>query len=316
MTTYAYSEIFNSIQGEGRYTGVPTSWVRFFSCSLNCDGFGQKDPTNPDTYILPYKTVDLSNVKTLEELPVFEFGCDSGYSWSARYKHLQHRKTATDICDEIQRVLTTSTNLQGTFRHPHSRAEQHLCFTGGEPLMKTAQCAIVDILREFKNRPGGPITGMSSGTSFAKGSNQPDYITLETNGTQQLISAFVNYFSNKGNYAGELQFSVSPKLFTVAGEKRQKAIKPEIVKSYLDLSPHGYLKFVVGTEDRQWEEMEEVIQLFRDAGVTWPVWVMPVSATKEGQEEIAGDIAKRAYENGYNVSARVHTYLFGNVIGT
>ena len=51
----AYSEIFHSIQGEGHYTGVPSSWLRFFLCNLQCDGFGQDDPTNPDTYDLPYQ---------------------------------------------------------------------------------------------------------------------------------------------------------------------------------------------------------------------------------------------------------------------
>ena len=48
---YYYSEIFHSIQGEGHYTGVPTAWIRFFLCNLQCSGFGQIDPTNPDTWI-------------------------------------------------------------------------------------------------------------------------------------------------------------------------------------------------------------------------------------------------------------------------
>ena len=38
---YYYSEIFHSIQGEGEYTGVPTAWIRFFLCNLQCNGFGQ-----------------------------------------------------------------------------------------------------------------------------------------------------------------------------------------------------------------------------------------------------------------------------------
>jgi hypothetical protein len=42
---------------------------------------------------------------------------------------------------------------------------------------------------------------------------------------------------------------------------------------------------------------------------------MPVSATKEGQEEVAGEIATQALKRGYKVSARVHCYLWGNVVG-
>ena len=52
--TVLYSEIFKSIQGEGHYTGVPTTWLRFFGCNLECNGFGQDDPTDPSTYKLPY----------------------------------------------------------------------------------------------------------------------------------------------------------------------------------------------------------------------------------------------------------------------
>jgi len=45
------------------------------------------------------------------------------------------------------------------------------------------------------------------------------------------------------------------------------------------------------------------------------VWIMPVGATVEGQKLVDGDVAKIAYQRGYNVSARVHTYLWGNVVG-
>ena len=60
---FYYSEIFYSIQGEGHYTGVPTAWIRFFLCNLQCNGFGQLDPTNPDTYDLPFQDFDVKSVK-------------------------------------------------------------------------------------------------------------------------------------------------------------------------------------------------------------------------------------------------------------
>ena len=67
---FYYSEIFHSIQGEGHYTGVPTAWIRFFLCNLQCNGFGQIDPTNPDTYDLPFENFDVSSVDKVEDLPV------------------------------------------------------------------------------------------------------------------------------------------------------------------------------------------------------------------------------------------------------
>ena len=58
-----------------------------------------------------------------------------------------------------------------------------------------------------------------------------------------------------------------------------------------------------------------MVHQFRQAGVDWPVWIMPVGATVEGQKLVDGDVANMAQERGFNVSARVHTYLWGNVIG-
>ena len=39
------------------------------------------------------------------------------------------------------------------------------------------------------------------------------------------------------------------------------------------------------------------------------------SAVAEQQEETAGEVAQKAFKRGYNVSARVHCYLWGNLIG-
>jgi len=138
-------------------------------------------------------------------------------------------------------------------------------------------------------------------------------MTFETNGTQQLRPDFIDWAKRINT---EIFFSVSPKLWTVSGEKPDKAIKPEKVGEYYELSQKGQLKFVVGNNDEQWDEMESVVEQMRKAGVKWPVWVMPVGARSEEQEATAGDVAARAFQRGYNVAARVHVYLFGNAIGT
>ena len=94
------------------------------------------------------------------------------------------------------------------------------------------------------------------------------------------------------------------------------AIKPENVAEYYELSKNGQLKFVVGHKDEQWEELEVTVKKFRDAGVDYPVWIMPVGAREEEQSATAGEVARKAFRRGYNVAARVHVYLFGNAIGT
>ena len=117
---YTYSEIFHSAQGEGLYTGTPGPWLRYFMCNLQCNGFGQDDPTDESTYKLPYKDLDTSKYDKLEDLPVFEFGCDSSYSWSAKYKKLQRKVTFHSRvlwhCQYLSRCRPTMPSM----RHQHA----------------------------------------------------------------------------------------------------------------------------------------------------------------------------------------------------
>ena len=293
---YYYSEIFYSIQGEGHYTGVPTAWLRFFLCNLQCSGFGQIDPTNPETYDLPFEDFDVSSVKRVEDLPVWEKGCDSSYTWAKKFKSLMGQETPSTLANKLVDCMKNESNPKGLFMHPVSKQHQHLCFTGGEPLMVTGQQAVVGIYNTLK-----------------KQGNLPGSMTFETNGTQILRQPFIDWVNE---IDPEVFFSCSPKLFTVSGEQTAKAIKPEIVAEYHKLSKAGQLKFVVGPKQREWDEMEEAIEKFRSAGVDWPIWVMPTGAREEEQTATAGDVAQKAFQRGYNVAARVHVYLFGNKIGT
>ena len=293
---YYYSEIFHSIQGEGHYTGVPTAWIRFFLCNLQCSGFGQIDPTNPETYDLPFLDYDVSQVKRVEDLPVWEKGCDSSYTWAKKYKHLMGQETPEVLANKIVDVLKTDSNPEGKFLHPVTNQRQHLCFTGGEPLMVTGQAASVGIYEELERQ-----------------GNLPSSMTFETNGTQKLKDEFKDWVKRINE---EVFFSCSSKLFTVSGEQTKKAIIPEVVAEYRELSKAGQLKFVVGSEQRQWDEMEGAIEKYKALGVDWPIWVMPVGAREEEQTATAGEVAKMAFQRGYNVAARVHVYLFGNAIGT
>ena len=293
---YYYSEIFYSIQGEGHYTGVPTAWLRFFLCNLQCNGFGQIDPTNPDTYELPFEDFDVTTVKRVEDLPVWEKGCDSSYTWAKKFKGLMGQETPTVLASKIVDAIKTESNPEGKFLHPVSKQHQHMCFTGGEPLMATGQMAVVGIYNTLKEQD-----------------NLPGSMTFETNGTQRLRDPFIDWVNSIDT---EVFFSCSPKLFTVSGEKSDKAIKPEIVAEYHNLSKAGQLKFVVGPKEREWDEMEEAVEKFRSAGVDWPVWIMPTGAREQEQTASAGDVAQKAFKRGYNVAARVHVYLFGNKIGT
>ena len=256
-----YSEIFKSIQGEGHYTGVPTTWLRFFGCNLECNGFGQDDPTDPSTYKLPYQDFDIIEVKNVEDLPVWKYGCDSSYSWSKKFAKIQKNETEEEVALKLFNQMYDENT--------------HIAFTGGEPLMKAAQKKTVNILEEMER-----LCREKFGKRFK-------YITWETNGTRPIETVFHNHLMSMG---GEVEyfFSVSPKMFNTSGE--QDAVCPDIVKQYHDISEVGQLKFVCNGSDASWNEIEESIVKFRDAGVMYPIWIMPVGATEESQDDNAKEI--------------------------
>jgi organic radical activating enzyme len=298
---YQYSEIFgNTIQGEGKFTGVPTVWVRFWGCNLNCNGFSQTDPTNPATWILDHQTIDISNITKMEDLPVFNLGCDSGYSWSKKFAHLAKTGTASDICDSIQELLRNEHNPDGLFLHPKSGQWTHLAFTGGEPML--SQNGMLEILQEFDRRGRAPRN-----------------ITVETNGTQKLrepLRAYIDHKTLDDNGTGQFEWfwSISPKLY-LSGEKKVDTLKPQIVADYASVSKVGQLKYVSDGTDRSWLEVDEFTEAYRNKDVNFPIWIMPVSATKAGQELIQASVAEGAIARGYNVAARVHCWIWGNIIG-
>ena len=284
-----YSEIFRSIQGEGFYTGVPTVWLRLFGCNLECNGFGQDDPTDPDSYVLPYQEIDLTDITVPEELPVFPYGCDSSYSWSKRFKKLQRKGTPEEVASELYKLMYNN--------------KTHVAFTGGEPLMKAGQKNIVKVL-----------TKLSELYTVDNHRGYIENVTFETNGTRFLEDVLIDeILSRYRENTTEFFFSVSPKIWSTSGEKDR--ICPDVVQEYYGLSLNGQLKFVCNGTDQSWDEIEDAVASFRHSGVMYPIWIMPVGATEESQDEIAAEIAEQTMNRGYNESARVHCYIWGNEIG-
>jgi len=83
----------------------------------------------------------------------------------------------------------------------------------------------------------------------------------------------------------------------------------------MSASPKGQLKFVLNGSNEAWDELEEVIPLFRECGVGWDIWVMGIGGTLEGLKVTEATIAEKAIERGYNYSTRAHVHIFGNAIG-
>mgnify|MGYP001236816842 CR=1 FL=1 len=293
MTTVKYSETFYSAQGEGKYVGIPSLWMRFFLCNLQCNGFGQENPTDPDSYDLPYEKIDITHIDSVFDLPVFDKGCDSSYTWAKKYKHLITDKTPQEAVDELTALLPT-----GKFIHPDTGQETHMVFTGGEPMLKPTQPGMMSILNEFENR-----------------NNMPNFVTIETNGTRPISDEFADYIKEWSSHGREWYWSLSPKLWSTAGEQPKKAIQPDVIGSYAQISPHGQLKFVVNGTEESWAEVETNTKMFREAGCDFPVWIMGVGGTFEGLIQTEASIADEAIKRGYYYTSRVHVHIYGNAIG-
>lgn len=295
---------FKSIQGEGLRTGSLSVWVRFAGCNLRCQGFFQNEPTKPSTWIEPISHYKLLDYKSSMEMPVIEYGCDSLYSVDPKFKKFWFSYTEDELFNEIQRLA-----YDGSWTHPVTGNSVDLCFTGGEPLLQ--QKAIMNMLSRWSH--------LSVEDAVEGGA--PEIIQIETNGTKVLSSELVEVVTRglhggrSGKWEPEFCFNVSPKLFNVSGE--EYVWEPEIIASYFELAG-GCLKFVVNNKDETWQELDQKVKELREMmQIMPPIYIMPVGATKEQQEDskVIAAIANRAIENGYHISGRIHCNIWGNTIG-
>jgi len=283
MSKIKIAELFYSIQGEGRYMGVPSIFLRTFGCNFTCSGFNMPKGEKSIEADEIAKQVDEYN--SYEELPIINTGCDSYASWHPKFKHLSPLMESDAIAEKIAELL------------PFKRWEdEHLILTGGEPLLGW-QKSFPDLLEHPK------MAGLKA-------------ITFETNGTQPLHDNFKDYLRkwlDDGKGEKEITFSVSAKL-SCSGESREKAIKPEVVCEYEDFGP-TFLKFVVATQEDA-EEALETTDIYRAEGFKGHTYLMPVGGTADVYNLNNRQVAKFAMENGLRYSDRLQVPLFENEWGT
>jgi organic radical activating enzyme len=282
MSKIKIAELFYSIQGEGRYMGVPSVFLRTFGCNFSCRGFGM--PTGE----LSTEAEDIASIVHLynkyEELPLVSTGCDSYASWMPEFKDLSPMLTTDAITDRIMEIL------------PHGEwQEEHLVITGGEPLLGW-QRAYPDLLDNPK------MIGLKE-------------ITFETNGTQRLTDDFKKYLFKwkKQNKEREITFSVSAKL-PCSGEAWDDAIRPKIVCEY-EWFGTAYLKFVVATE-KDVADAECAVGAYRKAGFTGHIYLMPVGGVESVYNLNAKTVALEAMKRGWRYSDRLQVPLFKNAWAT
>lgn len=283
MSKIKIAELFYSIQGEGRYMGVPSVFLRTFGCNFKCAGFGM--PKGELSSEVESIAARIEEFEKYEELPLVSTGCDSYASWDPRFKDLSPMLTSDAIAERICEILP--------FNEWRS---EHLVITGGEPLLGW-QRAYPDLLEHPKMK-------------------DLKEITFETNGTQKLSKEFKDYLRTWGMEERgyhKLTFSVSAKL-SCSGEERHEAIRPDIVCDYEDVG-YTYLKFVIATEEDA-EEALETLDIYRAEGFSGPCYLMPVGGVESVYTLNNRHVAELAMKNGLRYSDRLQVPLFKNEWGT
>jgi len=284
MSKIKIAELFYSIQGEGRYMGVPSVFLRTFGCNFKCAGFGMpRGEVSHEATDIAATHKMIESFQKYEDLPLVSTGCDSYASWHPDFKDLSPMLTSEAIVERIMEII------------PHNEwKDEHLVITGGEPLLGW-QRAYPDLLNNSKMKTLKEIT-------------------FETNGTQKLTSEFKEYLRKWNSEVGkELTFSVSAKL-PCSGEVWEEAILPEVVCEYEEVGT-AYLKFVIATE-QDFADAECAIGAYRAAGFKGHVYLMPVGGVESVYALNNRRVADLAMKNGLRYSDRLQVPLFKNEWGT
>ena len=294
-----YSEAFYSVQGEGRFVGVPSVFLRTFGCNFRCLNFGlprgeaMRDEKQKNGIIRNAEVQGLidnnvhKDTKEFNDLPIIHTGCDTYASIYPEFKHYNMLKGVDEVVEHLCSLTPNGKWVQDNGQ------DIHLIMTGGEPLLAW-QRLYVDLfehprMKDLKN------------------------VTFETNTTQLLHKDFKQYLQDQDRF--EVTWSCSPKL-SVSGEPWDTSIKPEVAVDYADVGDSVmYLKFVVA-DRTDIEEAGKAVDEYKAAGIHCPVYLMPLGGRSEEYNLNVNEVANICMEKGWRFTPRLHISLFGNAWGT
>lgn len=286
------SELFYSVQGEGKYTGCTSIFIRYFGCTLRCPGFSR--PRTEGTK----ENAEVKNIidnlqqyegKDIKDFPLVKTGCDSYISTYPCFKKWCKEYTTEELIEKLKSIKPVTNVWENV----------HLVMTGGEPLINQLQ--IVELIEKL----------------IEAEHIQKLHVTFETNGTVELkqeVKEKMNQLSDKVEWL----FSVSPKL-SLSGEPREKTLFADRVANYnKDLNNSSlYLKYVA----RNSEDLKDIIEFteaYNKAGVNYEdIYLMPEGGKVSDEVNFTNkEIANICMKYGYRFCLRAHLVLFGNAWAT
>jgi len=296
MATFEWNEIFQSIEGEAKYSGHPTIYIRFSRCNFKCAGFNNPGNITDDKGYAPLNFVP-KDYNSIAELTPMEMGCDTQYAVNPCFSHMWNKSTEEEVAKKLIETLP-----HNSWVNPSTGLRTILSITGGEPTLQWKK------LPALLNHPL---------------LDDVEMLLIETNCAVPFKDKFIddlNEWVANGDWNGlnrTVVWSNSPKL-SVSGESWENAIRPEIAVRQNGVNDsEQYFKFVCGPFDEDFDEVEKAMAEYHNAGISksTPVYIMPVACTEGQQQNVAADVADLCIQRGYIYCHRVHNTVYANAIG-